>query len=87
MKEKKPNFDKFSDDDIITYNSLKMLVNNTHYGKEDIMKMLTSHFKEGKEWDECKDRIENIWDNYIAPMPKAKENESMSHLFNSLCWK
>lgn len=87
MKETKPNFDTFSDDDIMTYNLLKMWVNKTHYGKVDIMKMLTSDFKEGKEWEDAKKRLEYIWDNYIAPMPKAKENESMSHLFNALCWK
>ena len=87
MKVKKPNFDTFSDNDIITYNILKMWVNKTHYGKEDIIKILTSDFKEGKEWQDEKKRLEFIYDNYIASMPKAKENEEMKHLFNSLCWK
>tara|TARA_Y100001972_G_C7636379_1_gene319533 strand:+ start:1214 stop:1477 length:264 start_codon:yes stop_codon:yes gene_type:complete len=87
MKVKKPNFDTFSDNDIITYNILKMWVNKTHYGKEDIIKILTSDFKEGKEWQHEKKRLEFIYDNYIASTPKAKENENINYLFNSLCWK
>jgi hypothetical protein len=87
MKEIKPNFDTFSDYDIMTYNLLKMWVKDTHYSKEDVMKIITSNFKEGKEWKECKDRIEYIWDNYIAPMPKAKKNEDLCNLFNAICWK
>ena len=64
-KIKKINFNKLSDDDIMTYNLLKMWVNKTHYGKEDIIKMLTSDFKEGKEWQDAKKRLEFIYDNYI----------------------
>lgn len=64
-KIKKINFDKLSTDDIITYNILTMLDKHTNLFKEDIIKMLTSDFKEGKEWQDAKKRLEFIYDNYI----------------------
>jgi hypothetical protein len=65
-KIKKINFNKLSDDDIMMYCSVKMCkFQNTDYNKEDIIKMLTSDFKEGKEWQDAKKRLEFIYDNYI----------------------
>tara|TARA_Y100001972_G_C7572785_1_gene287472 strand:+ start:714 stop:911 length:198 start_codon:yes stop_codon:yes gene_type:complete len=61
----KQNIKTLSDENIVIYNILNMLVENSHYGKEDIIKKLTSNFEQGAEWQECKKNIEYIWDNYI----------------------
>jgi hypothetical protein len=72
--------------DMMLYSLMSGWSDNSIQNKEMIIRQATEHIHPASRRSESRKRLENLWDTYIQMRSKAKENESMNHLFSALCW-
>jgi len=72
--------------DMILYSTMSDMVENTIRSKDDIVKKHIEFIEEKNARYRAKKRLNMIFDTYISTRIKAKENESISSLFNALNW-
>ena len=70
----------------IHYSTMSYMVENTMLSKEDIVKKHTEFIEEKGAKYRAKKKLNDIYDIHISTREKAKENESLSSLFNALNW-
>jgi len=73
--------------EMIFYNTLSYFVDTARFGKEEIVIIHTKGIEPKQRKSEAKKKLNNIYDTYIKTREKAKENESISNLFNALNWQ
>jgi hypothetical protein len=70
----------------IHYSTMSYMVENTMLSKEDIVKQHIEFVVEKVARYRAKKKLNDIYDTYISARKKAKENESLSNLFDALNW-
>ena len=68
------------------YGLMSGYVNNTNLGKFDIINLAVENIQVKQRKSEMKSKLSKLFDSYIKPREKAKENESISNLFDALNW-
>jgi hypothetical protein len=72
--------------DMMLYKSMSGWSDNSLHSRDMIIKEMTIDIHPKQRRSESKKKLENLWDTYIQMRTKAKENESLTHLFSALCW-
>jgi len=85
MQTQKPKTD-LKPSDMVYYSLMSGWSDNSFYSRDVIIKHATEQIHPASRRSEMKKKLESLWDTYIAMRTKAKENESMNHLFSALCW-
>ena len=68
------------------YGLMSGYVNNTNLGKFDIINLAVENIQVKQRKSEMKSKLSKLFDSYIKPQEKAKENESITNLFDALNW-
>ena len=86
VKVQKPSTD-LRPNEMMLYKAMCYMSELSLMGRDLIIKKLVEDVNPKSRKSEAKKKLENLWDTYIQMRTKAKENESLTHLFSALCWR
>ena len=86
VKVQKPSTD-LRPNEMMLYKAMCYMSELSLMGRDLIIKKLVEDVNPKSRKSEAKKKLEDLWDTYIQMRTKAKENESLTHLFSALCWR
>ena len=86
VEVKKPSTD-LKPNEMIMYKAMCYMSELSLMRRDEIIRKLSCDIHPASRRSESKKKLEMLWDTYIQMRTKAKENESLNHLFSALCWK